>query len=184
MSKIKRYIPKVLQENDTMDSIYSTQEDEINKLNETSMEVFHNNFVKTCDLKGVKKYEEILKIKPDVDFDLEYRKQKILDKLTYRPPFTKQRFQSILERIWGVENFLFKILPDKFQVIIDINTNNPKYYISYSTIIRNVIPANMYLILSLQYTYLYLQRNYTYSKLNQSMTYEELSKYSQEDFNL
>lgn len=184
MSKIKRYIPKVLQDNDTMDSIYLTQEDEIELLHKSSMDIFNNNFVQTSNLKGVRKYEEILKIKSDVDFDLEYRKQKILDKLTYKPPFTRQRLQSILERIWGVGNFLFEISPDKFQVIIDINTNNPKYYTSYGTIIRNVIPANMHLILSLQYTYLYLQRNYTYSKLEQSMTYEELSKYSQEDFNL
>lgn len=180
MSKIKRYIPKVLQDNDTMDSIYSTQEDEIELLHKSSMDIFNNNFVQTSNLKGVRKYEEILKIKSDISFDLEYRKQKILDKLTYKPPFTRQRLQSILERIWGVGNFLFEISPDKFEVIIDIETTNPSYYIEYSKIIRDVIPANLYLILSLQYTYLFLNRNYTYESL-ETLDYEELSKYSQED---
>ena len=72
MSKIKRYIPKILEENDTMNSIYSTQEDEINKLNQTSMDVFKNNFIQTANLNGIQKYENMLKIKSDNNFDLEH----------------------------------------------------------------------------------------------------------------
>lgn len=182
MSKIKRFVPKVLTENDTMISIYSTQEEEIDKVDSEQLRLFNNNFVMLSDLKGVQNFEKILKIKSDVNFDLDFRKQKILDKLIYSPPFTRQRLQSILERIWGAENFLFEIYPNSYEVIIDIDTDNPNYYIYYSNIIREVIPANMYLILSLQYTYLYLARNYNYESL-ETLTYEELSQYSTEGIN-
>lgn len=179
MSKIKRYIPKILEENDTMNSIYSTQEDEINKLNQTSMDVFKNNFIQTANLNGIQKYENMLKIKSDNSFDLEYRRKKVWDKLIYRPPFTRQRFQSILERIWGKGNFVFDIHPNEFEVIIDVWTDNVEYYLLYSKMIRDVIPSNLYMILSIQYTYMFLSKHYNYNKMGQELTYQELSRYSE-----
>lgn len=179
MSKIKRYIPKILEENDTMNSIYSTQEDEINKLNQTSMDVFKNNFIQTANLNGIQKYENMLKIKSDNSFDLEYRRKKVWDKLIYRPPFTRQRFQSILERIWGKGNFVFDIHPNEFEVIIDVWTDNAEYYLLYSKMIRDVIPANLYMILSIKYTYMFLSKHYNYNKMGQELTYQELSRYSE-----
>ena len=71
-----------------------------------------------------------------------------------------------------------KIYPDEFKIIIDIDTNNPVIYLQFSKQVRNIIPANLYLILSIQYTYIYLKRNYTYGKLS-ALTYEELSRYSE-----
>ena len=182
-NKIIRYVPKFINDNDTMNSLYLTQKEEIEKINSSIMEVFDNNFVQSSNLKGVQKYENILNIKSYVAFDIEFRKRKILDKFMYKPPFTRQRFQSILENIWGKGNFLFEIYPNSYEVIIDIDTDEPNYYLIYFDIIRDTIPSNMYLILSIQYTYLYLNRSYTYDEMGNEFTYGELSKYSEEALN-
>lgn len=180
MHKVKKFSPSIYDDNDTMNSIYDVQENEIEKLNSNSKNIFDNNFVQSSDINGVKKFENILNIISDIDFDLEYRKQKVLDKLIYKPPFTRLRFQQILERIWGKGNFIFEIFPNEYEIVIDVDTDNINYYLTYIANVRDVIPANMYLILAIQYTYLYLNKNYTYEKLENQFTYEELSKYSKE----
>lgn len=181
MSKITRYIPEIMKENDTMDSIYSTQKTEVERLDECINTIFNNNFTTTSDLQGVKNYETILEIKSDSSLDLETRKQNIIDELTYRPPFTRQRLQFILEKVFGEGNYIFQIKPNDFEVIVEIETTNSSYYITYSKKIRNIIPANMFLVLSLPYTYIYLKKMYTYSKMEAEFNYEELSKYSKEE---
>ena len=177
MSKVHRFKPKVLENNDTTNSIYDVQMNELNKVDSDIMRIFHNNFVESSDIVGVQKYEKILEIKSDVQFDLDYRKKKIYDRLNYKPPFTRQRLMSILKNIWGEGNFTFEIKPKEFEGIMEVDTDNAPYYIYYSNVIRGIIPANMYLIISLPYTYTYMGKQYTYEKM-EKYDYEELSRYA------
>ena len=177
MSKVHRFKPEVLENNDTTNSIYDVQMNELDNVDSDVMRIFNNNFVESSDIVGVQKYEKILEIKSDVQFDLDYRKKKIYDRLNYKPPFTRQRLMSILKNIWGEGNFKFEIKPNEFEVIIEVDTDNTPYYIYYYNVIRDVIPANMYIIMSLPYTYIYLHKKYTYEKM-EKYDYEELSRYA------
>lgn len=177
MSKVHRFKPKVLENNDTANSIYDVQMNELDKVDSDVMRIFHNNFVESSDIVGVQKYEKILEIKSDVQFNLEYRKKKIYDRLNYKPPFTRQRLMSILKNIWGEGNFTFDIKPNEFEVIINVDTDNTPYYVYYYNVIRDIIPANIYIIMSLPYTYIYLHKKYTYEKM-EKYDYDELSRYA------
>ena len=81
--------------------------------------------------------------------------------------------------IWGDGDYTFEINPDAFTVVIDIRANDPQLYLSFQETIRNIIPANMDVVFSIQYTYLYLNHQYTYGTLSAdaNMTYGEMSKY-------
>ena len=177
---VKRYVPKIYNGNDTMDAIYSVQEKEIAKLRAAAKHIFDNLFIMTMDVEGVAKYEQFFNVKPNAFQTLEERKMILLNKILYRPPFTRQALQRILENIWGKGNFIWELDPDNYKLIVDIDTNNPTIYLQFSQQVREVVPANIYLILSIQYTYLYLSRNYTYEKMEE-LTYGDLSQYSQID---
>lgn len=173
-----RSVPEILKENDTMKNLYGVEKEEIKKLNDEIIRVINNSFISSADIDGVIKYEELRNIKPNADYSLEIRKANVLNKMLFKPPFTRQRLDSILKSIYGEGNYYFEIIANEFRVIIDINTSIPEIYLQFSKDIRDIVPANMYLIFAIQYTYLYLNRNFTYNKLSE-LTYSELSQYSE-----
>lgn len=177
---VKRFRPAVNEENDDFTALYSVHAGEIETLYGRVRKITDNLFISTCDVDGVKRWEKFYDIKQNKDYTLEERKAIVLNKVLYRPPFTRQRLLEILETIWGKGNYVYQLYPDDYTLIVDINTMNPIIYLQFSRQLRNVVPANIYLILSIQYTYLYLGRNYTYDSLS-GLTYEELSRYSGSD---
>ena len=118
-----------------------------------------------------------MQLEPKSDVDLNVRRELLLTKRRFRPPFTRQNMMKTLVNIWGEGNFTFEIFPNIYEIIIDIHTNSPEVYLKFQTYVRNLIPANLYVIFSIQYTYLYLYRYYNYNNLS-TFTYEELGKYS------
>ena len=179
---VNRYKPSVLKGNDTTDALFDVEKEEVEKLYGTRKKIFDNLFIETMDVEGIARQEEFFNIKPNAFQTLEERRMIVLNKLLYRPPFTRQNFQKILENIWGKGKYIFQIYPDDYRIVIDIDTNNPVVYLQFSQQIREVIPANLYLVLSIQWTHLYLGRNYTYQRMEEK-TYGELSEYAMLDMN-
>lgn len=176
---VKRYEPKIVQNNDEMNNIYGVHKEEIERLHGSIDSIRLNAYVQTMDIKHIRNWEKILKIKVDDSYTLQQRRENVLNTLLFKPPFTRQKLNNTLYNIWGEGNYQFEIFPDDFRVIIDIDTQDPVIYLQFSKLVRRIVPANMYLIFSIQYTYLFLQRNKTYNEM-QALAYEELSQYSNE----
>ncbi len=176
---VKRYEPKVVQNNDEMNNLYGVHKQEVERLHGSLNQMRLNAYIQTMDIKHIKLWEKILKIKADESYTLLQRRGNVLNTLLFKPPFTRQRLNDTLYNVWGAGNYQFEIYPDDFRIIIDINTFDPIIYLQFTKLVRRIIPANMYLIFSIQYTYLFLQRNKTYNQL-QELTYRELSQYNNE----
>lgn len=174
---VKRYAPPVLEGNDTSDALYGVEGEEVESLRGEVRRVFDNCFIQTMDLLGIQREESLLEIMPNAYQTLEQRREVVLNKMLYRPPFTMKNVTQILENIWGKGNFIWNFYPEDYRLIVDIDTNDPVIYLQFSKQVRNIIPANIYLILSVQYTYIYLGRNFTYGGM-ESLTYGDLSQYS------
>ena len=158
---VKRYRPIFLKDNITTDKLFTVEKDEMTLATSVFQRLVKNAYVKTADIEGIQKYEQMLEIKPNSDYSLEIRRANILNKLLFKAPFTRQRLNAILYTIYGRGGYVFEI------------------YLQFSNDVRNVVPANMVLIFSIQYTYMYLRRHYTYGQLNDSgLTYGDLSQYA------
>lgn len=177
-NKVLRLIPEFLKDNQISDDLYKVEKSEIDRFHTELKKVFNNNFISTLDAKGVAKYEEMLDIVPLYN-DIEVRRNDIQNRMIYRPPITRLKFLSILEKVWGEGNYTFEIQNNNYTVIIDIYTTSPEIYWAFQKQLRNLVPANMVLIFSLQYTHIYLHRNYTYGEIRSAgLTYGELSRYA------
>lgn len=174
---VKRFEPDIMKENNTMNCLYDIQKQEISELNSAIDIVINNTFFESLNYYGIIKWEKVLQLESKSDIDLNIRRELLLTKRRFRPPFTRQNMMKTLVSIWGEGNFTFEIFPNIYEIIIDIHTNSPEVYLKFQTYVRNLIPANLYVIFSIQYTYLYLYRYYNYNNLS-TFTYEELSKYS------
>jgi len=180
VSYVKRFAPKLLEGNETTDALYDVQSEEVEKIQGEVKRIFDNCFIKTMDVLGIQREEELHEIKANAYQTLEQRREVVLNKILYRPPFTKKNLRQILVNIWGEGNFVYRFYPEDYRLIVDIDTNDPIIYLQFSKQVRNIIPANIYLILAIQYTHLYLGRNYTYERMEE-LTYGELSQYKSLD---
>ena len=178
---VERFAPEIMHDNETMKALYGVQRDEIQSVHDEIQINIDNTFLQSLNLYGIQKWEKILKLESNADLDINTRKELLLTKRRFRPPFTRQNLQRILESVWGEGNYTFEIFPNDFELTIDIHTNSPEVYLKFQKYIRSLIPANMYVIFSVQYTYLYLFRNCSYNNLER-LTYGELSQYADYNF--
>lgn len=176
---VNRFKPKLYEGNETIEGLYNSQSDEVEKIHYDTKRIVNNSFIKTADGKGISRFEELLEMKGNAKYTLEQRRENVLNKMLFVPPFTRQKLNEILYNIYGRGGYVFDVYPNEFRVIIDINTTDPIVYLQLNKDVRYIIPANMELIFAIQYTYLYLNRNKTYTKMSE-LSYNELSKYSQE----
>lgn len=175
---VKRFRTPFLSKNITATKLYTIEGEEIELVKNILKRIIRNVYVKTSDLSGILKYEQMLGIKPNSEYSLEVRRNNILHKMLFKAPFTKRRLNSILYSIYGRGGYVFEVFENQYECIIDITTMEPEVYLQFSDEVRKVIPANIYLIFSIQYTYFYLSKNYKYGELEE-LTYGELSRYAE-----
>jgi hypothetical protein len=163
-----------------MEALYNVENEEIQNFHTEIKNTIDNCFIETMNATGIKREEELREIKANAYNTLEQRREIILNKILYRPPFTLNNVNEILTNIWGAGNYIWHFYPEDYRLIVDIDTNDPTIYLQFSNQVRQMVPANIYLILSIQYTHLYLARKFTYENLEE-LTHEELSQYENLD---
>lgn len=181
--KVLRYAPDLYINNKDMLAVYNAQKTELTIEGQEAYQGFLNNFVKTCDLEGIRRWEKIFNILADeINDSLEYRKGRVLNKLMQQPPYTKIFLDQMLLNLFGENMYTLQIFENEYKIKIDIETNIDGLYQDTLENIRGIIPANMILeaIQVEQYMHLYLNRHYTYGEMEQ-FTYGELSQYAEEN---
>lgn len=176
--RVIRYSPKAERNNAVAQAVYGVDKDLLDEASAIAKEVFDSQFIQTTGIKGVRRYEKLFNLSAGPNDTLEQRKQAVLNKISYRPPFTRQTTGEMLDTLWGPGNYVYEIIPSDFQMIVDIDTDDPESYLKFQKELRRNIPANISLVMLLQYIHAYLKKYYTYGELNRKFTYEELSYYA------
>ena len=177
--KILRYAPDIYEDNETMLEVYKQEKEEINENEVLIVQVFLNNFVKTCNEDGIKRFEKIFSILADeINESLEYRKSRIINKFTSQLPYTRLFLENMLAEIFGEEYYELDIVNNTYTVKVDIETTIDGLFNDTMKDLRQIIPANMVMeqILTKPYMHKYLKKYFTHAQLAQ-FTYGELSQY-------
>lgn len=178
--KILRYAPDIYNENETMLTIYKSQNEKIEEYEVLIVQAFFNNFVKTADIEGVRKFEKIFNILADeINETLEYRKSRLINKFASQLPYTKIFLDQMLKNIFGEGMYEVEILNKEYKVRIDIETQIDNLFETTMEELREIIPANMIIeqILTQLYMHKYLKKYFTHGAMRQ-FTYGELSQYA------
>lgn len=182
--KVLRYAPAdFYDENLDMLAVYRAQGIDINIADKNSYQNFLNNFVLYCNLEGIRRWEKLFNILADEAKDsLEYRQQRVLQKLLQVPPYTKIFLEQMLESLFGADKFDLQIDENSYKISIYIETSSDDLYDDTLKNIRIIVPANMTIetIKADKYIHLYLNKHYTYGEMEQ-FTYGELSRYAEDN---
>ncbi len=77
----------------------------MDNIQEVAWKILDNAFIQDCDIQGIKKYENMLEIMPDIAASLENRKQDVLMHINNKPPYTYRTLLKKLEVLYGNGNY-------------------------------------------------------------------------------
>ena len=177
---ILRFAPDIYENNETMLAIYNSQSTEVSNYKAIIQRVFLNNLVKYCNVEGIRKFENIFHIQADeLNESLDLRKQRVINKFSQLPPFTRIFVEQKLINNFGEDNIEFDVFYNDYKVKVGIESNFDGIVSETLKDLRQIIPANIVIeqIIYFPYTHGYLKRHYTYEELTQ-LTQGELSQYA------
>lgn len=176
--RVLRYAPQAQEKNQATGKIYEIERQLLDGCAADSKSIFDDVFVSTAGSRGIKRFEQLFGLKPGQDDTLEHRRQMVLQKISYRPPFTRQTLGELLHTLFGDGNYVYEIIPSDFQLVVDVDTDDPEAYLQFQKDLRRKIPANLTLVMLIQYIHAYLKKKYTYGEMHRRFTYGELSRYA------
>lgn len=143
--KVSDYVPKLYENCIEMNSIISSEEIEFeNKLKPNLQKVFADNFAKIATETGIAKFEKLLNIQLDSNSDnLEYRRARVLAKLSATAPLTYRWLEDNLRNLVGENNYYIDLHPDEYSISISVSN----VYLDVAELLydvyRPLIPANL-----------------------------------------
>ena len=101
--KLKSYQPQIYEDNAEMTAIALSEDTEFDSgINVEVKNAFHDNFILNATEQGVENYEALLNIIPDKTTEtIEFRKERVLNRLVSHIPFTEKYLQQKLNIIIG-----------------------------------------------------------------------------------
>lgn len=149
--KVSDYLPKIYNKNTEMINIIYSEESELeNKLKIELENVFNDTFAKIASIVGIQNWENLLNIQLDSNqANLEYRRNKILTKLSTTVPLSYRWLEENLTSMVGAGNFYIELHNNQYKLYINIaNLYNDTAETIYN-LYRPLLPANLEIIVNL-----------------------------------
>lgn len=119
------------------DKLWRLYQSEINRL-------MINQFILLADEKGIAAYEELFEILPDVTTeDLEFRRLRLINRNTTKPPFTLEYLENKLADLLGSKHYRVEMDYPNYVLTIEIGLDNVQLTDEIALTIDAIKPANI-----------------------------------------
>lgn len=137
------FLPEFVQEYREIKHIMNSEQPEIQKLEDETEIIKNNQFILSCDIDGIARFENLLGITPKPDDTLDARKSRVITRWNDSIPYTYKGLQEKLNVMCGEGNYL--LIPSFNEYGLEIVVSLPlsgqadelDYMLSY------MIPANI-----------------------------------------
>lgn len=147
MLNLKQYLPPFYDNLQETDQLMLTEDESLTEAQTAFLRVIDNQFIATCDAEGLQQYEFMLNITayPSTE-SLDFRKQRVLNRLTTRPPFTLPFLRSKLDEIIGSGNYNVYVDYENYTLYVESRVSNQQWYNEVAITINSIKPANIVFI--------------------------------------
>lgn len=104
-----------------------------------------NQFVVTCDNETISEYEKIFKI-PNKGENLEFRRDRILNRLSLSPPFPLEFLRNKLDQLIGKDLYKLYLDYETYTLYLESYSNNQSWFHETYITINEVKPCNIVFI--------------------------------------
>lgn len=137
------FLPEFVQEYREIKHIMNSEQPEIQKLEDETEIIKNNQFILSCDIDGIARFENLLGITPKPDDSLDARKSRVITRWNDSIPYTYKGLKEKLNVMCGEGNYL--LIPSFNEYGLEIVVSLPlsgqadelDYMLSY------MIPANI-----------------------------------------
>lgn len=147
MNNLKIYLPRIYKNILEFDKLIETENELFNSINSETNKVKNNQYILTADLDGIIMYEKMLGIiaNPAIE-DIEFRRNRIINRLSMTPPFTMRFLKSKLDEIIGKDGWTAYLDFDNYTLYIESSAENQVWYHEILVTINKLKPANIVFI--------------------------------------
>ncbi len=144
MSQIKKYFPTIYQDIKEINELCNAEQHIIDDLTSELKLSYNRGYVATADETGVKLYEKLLNIQADtINEDVDFRKQRIISKLSIAPPYTMQYLRQQLDFIIGKGKYKTYCDYNNYTLYIEAITSSKNWFLELKYLIARIKPANI-----------------------------------------
>lgn len=163
------YLPEFLAEYREYKRYFEALQAEDDSLLTLIDRALQDTFISEVDLDGIRRWEKMLGIIPNVEETLEDRRANIQFRMSGRRPFTLRMLSRILDTMLGAGEYTSEMTgPFDLRVRVALTS---KYQLgAVNTLIRKLVPANVRLVVELMY---HQQQEY-----NGIYTHAEMASYT------
>lgn len=141
---LKSFVPSTYSDVVEMDALIEAQENVIDVARREMYSAFANTFVLTADLSGVIMFESMLGIVANAQTEnLEFRRQRIINRLSMKPPFTFRFLKNRLDEIMGEGAWKGYVDFNNYTLYIESSAANQSWYSEVEFTVNRVKPCNI-----------------------------------------
>ncbi|HHD2752258.1 TPA: putative phage tail protein [Clostridium perfringens] len=146
MIDIKPYFPLLYENILEIDNLVKAENYMLDELNSEINRVKDNEYIVTADKETIKRYEILLRITDGDDKDLEFRRQRVLNRLAMNMPFTLRALKQKLNELIGKGNYLVSVDNENYTLIVESKILNQVWFNETYITINKMKPANIVFI--------------------------------------
>ncbi|WP_217563078.1 putative phage tail protein [Paenibacillus sp. GbtcB18] len=144
MSELLKYLPEHYRDIEEFKAIAAAEEPEIDKLIQAVGQALDDKFVMTASEYSLKRWEAMLRIRPDPGVEtLDFRRIRIINRLSTKPPFTERYLQQRLDYLLGPGKAVVSVDIQGFVLKVTAKLTDAPLFKEMEYTIRNVKPANL-----------------------------------------
>lgn len=144
MNRLMEYLPSFYHDIFEFAELTDTESKEILTVQQAIDRLFDNQFVMTSDERAVKRREQILGIQADPKTEtLEFRKKRLINRYSTKPPFTVRYLQKQLDYLVGLGRVIVSVDAKSFLLTVTANIDDAAVFKEVERTVRVVKPANI-----------------------------------------
>ncbi|GAA0378997.1 putative phage tail protein [Bacillus horti] len=142
--RLMGYLPEFYHDIVDFVQLTDTQEAEIISSKQAIQLLFDNQFVMSSDERAVRRRERMLGIQADPTREtLDFRKKRIVNRYSTKPPFTMRYLQDRLDFLVGAGRAITSVDPEAFVLKVTVDIENADIFKEVEHTIKTIKPANI-----------------------------------------
>ncbi|MDU7067842.1 MAG: putative phage tail protein [Clostridium perfringens] len=146
MIDIKPYFPLLYENILEIDTLVEAENYILDELNTEINRVKDNEYIVTADKETIKRYEILLRITDGDDKDLEFRRQRVLNRLSMNMPFTLRALKQKLNELIGKGNYVVSVDNENYTLVVESKILNQVWFNETYITVNKMKPANIVFI--------------------------------------
>lgn len=146
---LQSYVPSYYDRVVEMDAIIAAEQPMMTAAQRETTLAFTRGFVLTADVVGIEVFEQMLGIVADPSIeDLEFRRERILNRMSMRLPFTYRYLVNKLNQFLGVGQYEIELDHNSYSLKIVAHTGIPNKVEELVQTLYKIVPVNIILVVN------------------------------------